>query len=253
MVFLDGHTPTGQFSPTSEPTTTGTGSTKPTETGSTSPTAIGSVTNSPSPSKTGSPSPGGGGDPAAESGGMSSGTKIGVGVGATVGGLILIAALIALFILRRRKASSGNDHVDSPSATENGGTGIVAATDNKPPMEQPSAAPAYYPMNSPGPSEADGHPISEIDGHASVPSKIRSELDASPPPMGAQNQQMGSPGLGSGPGAFGYGGDYGGRESVISELPGSPVSQGPSGAYPSPIPDEQGFVPYRPNATNRMP
>jgi len=107
------------------------------------------------PSQTGS-SPGGsspsGQDPQASSG-MASGTKIAIAVGVTVGVLILIAALVILFFLRRRGMRR------SPKA----------ASENR--FSDTSTLPKM--------AEAGGEPLSEVDGKAARPWSMRSELEGS--------------------------------------------------------------------------
>ncbi|RYP68487.1 hypothetical protein DL771_006639 [Monosporascus sp. 5C6A] len=141
------------------------------------PTQMGSTTSSPggtaaggsstpSPSETGTaPS-----DDGTGSGGLSTGAIIGIGVGAGVGGLLIILAVMAFFVRRKRRRRS------SPS------TGTIEDGDKKPPPDIPD----------PTAPEADGQAVSEADGQAAQPWSLRkAELEGSQPlPQPSSNNKI---------------------------------------------------------------
>ncbi|KAK0670343.1 hypothetical protein QBC41DRAFT_96663 [Cercophora samala] len=127
------------------------------------------TSNSPIPSETGSPGSGSGGngndsdsgsDPSNSGGsssGLNSGAKIGIGIGAAIGGLILIATLLTLWHYKRKNRQSAS------------GAGIEGG-------EKPKKT--FAPVPSPRASEADSNPVSEADGKAMTrPWSMRSELE----------------------------------------------------------------------------
>ncbi|CAJ2506687.1 Uu.00g078730.m01.CDS01 [Anthostomella pinea] len=104
------------------------------------------------------------------SSGLSSGAKIGIGVGVAGGGSLLLAVIIAIFLYRRRRRRS-------PSGIENGGP------KDKPHPTVPEAAGQAISeadgkvIEKPA-AETDGQAVSEADGNAARPWSMRSELEA---------------------------------------------------------------------------
>ncbi|KAK0614701.1 hypothetical protein B0T14DRAFT_570606 [Immersiella caudata] len=151
-------------------TSGGTGGSGPSNSGNPTGSATGSGTTSPGgssqggsgsstgPRETGTSTPNG--NDAGSSSGPSSGTKIAIGVGVTVGVLILLAAIVALFFLRRRRRRPADEIEDSSAkkANNNRASGV---------------------SSTPTMSEADGNPVSEADGTKARPWSMRSELEGS--------------------------------------------------------------------------
>ena len=169
--FFGGNTPTNTV-PTAPAQTSGDNQNTATATSRGGPSTGSNTSGGSSPSETGSGTLGGSNptDPASDGsnnnnndssgdggGGLNNGAKIGIGIGAAVGGLILIAALIALWYLRRK-------HQRQSANIEDGG-------------EKP-ATKTFGRVPSPRASEADSNPVSEADGRAmDRPWSMRSELE----------------------------------------------------------------------------
>lgn len=202
-------------------------------------TGSSNTSSSPIPSETGSPGsdsgtgsdsgsdPNGGGSGSSSSGGgLNSGAKIGIGIGAAIGGLILIATLLTLWHYNRKNRRSAS----GAAGIEEGG-------------EKPKKA--FAPVPSPRASEADSNPVSEADGKAVTrPWSMRSELEGNntvavaagkKAPTANGNQKVNTDGAAR-PGV----GELDGREvqelpphhdlSPVAELPGSEAwAQAPGG------------------------
>jgi len=81
----------------------------------------------------------------------------------TVGVLILIAAIVALLFLRRKRGkAAGGVENGSTAAANKGNKNRISASSTTPTM-----------------SEADGRPVSEVGGSAARPWSMRSELEGS--------------------------------------------------------------------------
>ncbi|KAK4448752.1 hypothetical protein QBC34DRAFT_102454 [Podospora aff. communis PSN243] len=192
-----------QYFVTPDPATGG-GSAGPT-TGSSNPTQTGSETTSAGDSSRGSSSSSGAQQtgtappnsdtPGSESG-PSSGTKIAIGVGVTVGVLILLAAIAALFFLRRRRGRS-RDEIEGSASEKKPGNNRTSGVSTTPTM-----------------SEADGNPVSEVGGTKARPWSMRSELEGSQVVKDESGGRM-TP-------ANHIHGDHGrGELSPVAELPGN--------------------------------
>ncbi|RYP52549.1 hypothetical protein DL769_010661 [Monosporascus sp. CRB-8-3] len=171
----------------------------PTQTGST-PSSSGGTgggdSSTPSPSSTGTaPSEGG-----TDSGGLNTGAIIGIGVGAGIGGLLIVLAAMDFFVRRRRRRRN------SPL------TGIIEGGDKKPPPDIPD----------PTAPEADGQAVSEADGRAAQPWSLRkAELEGSQPlPAPSSNNKFES-GSGAGERVIK---PYR-KDPMVPESDGQPVSE----------------------------
>ncbi|RYP22287.1 hypothetical protein DL765_001801 [Monosporascus sp. GIB2] len=188
-----GTTPTQTVGPTSSRGTT------PTQTGSTTSSQGGTSagdSSTPSPSETGTaPSDGNTG-----SAGLSTGAIIGIGVGAGVGGLLIILAVMAFFIRRKRRRRI------SPS------TGTIEGGDKKTPPDIPD----------PTAPEADGQAVSEADGRTAQPWSLKkAELEGShplplPPSNGKTESSSGAVGRVIKPYR---------KDPTVPEVDGQPVSE----------------------------
>jgi hypothetical protein len=169
------------------------------------PTATGSETTSPGGSSRGSSSS----SPAQQTGtappnsdapgsgsGPSSGTKIAIGIGVTVGVLILLAAIAALFFLRRRRGRS-TDEIEKSASEKKASNNRTSGVSSTPTM-----------------SEADGNPVSEVGGTKARPWSMRSELE------GSQVMKDG-PGGKTAPANHIPGDNTKGELSPVAELPGN--------------------------------
>ncbi|KAK4189252.1 hypothetical protein QBC35DRAFT_530963 [Podospora australis] len=142
----------------------------------------------------------------ASSGGLNSGAKIGIGIGAAIGGLILIAVLVLLF-LSNRKRRNGRLSADQDMAENGSSSGATAAGMfglGKKGHNQRYSDTSTIPS---GVSEADGQPLSEAGGKAVSKPYLgnRTELDGREVHNGAgRNHANGHPML-----------------TPVAELPGS--------------------------------
>lgn len=150
------------------------------------------------------------------SSGLNTGAKIGIGVGVAAGVILILAAVVLFFLRRRKRQPSRVSAIESASG---GGGG-----------EKTKAK--YHP----GVPEADGQAVSEADGRAATPWKVRSELEGSAV----------VPSLGDHPGAAAavVGGDArggherrGGELGPVAELPGSTSFRNPGGGAPALSPE----------------
>ncbi|RYO97077.1 hypothetical protein DL764_007372 [Monosporascus ibericus] len=190
----------------------------------TTPTQTGSATSSLSDTSTGdssTASPSGTGtalsDGGSDSGELSTGAIIGIGVGAGVGGLLIILAAMAFFVRRKRRRLS------SPS------TGTIDGGDKEPLPDIPD----------PTAPEADGQAVSEADGRAAQPWSLRkAELEESrpltPPPPNNKAE--------SGSGAVGRVIKPYRKDPTVPEADGQPVSEADGRAISTEEPARRGQV-----------
>jgi hypothetical protein len=113
--------------------------------------------------------------------GLSSGTKIGIGIGAAIGALVLIAVIAALLFFRRKrrrsapeieKVSSNSENVsDVPTKLKEPEIDgqLISEADGKPVSK----------ADRPDVLESGGQQILEADGNAARPWSMRSELEGS--------------------------------------------------------------------------
>ncbi|KAK3985888.1 hypothetical protein QBC44DRAFT_151121 [Cladorrhinum sp. PSN332] len=181
--FFPGNTPTAPSNPPPVQTTGGgnnndQSTSRSAGTGSTGTNASASQTggsnSSGSPNASSSPNQSGADDPAGagSSGGLNTGAKVGIAIGAVVGGLILLGVLIALYRKRRSRYAGGGIEGGKPGRSRT----------------------VHLP--SPRASEADSNPVSEVEGKAARPWSMRNELEGSKPGEGA-GIKKGKEGVGS--------------------------------------------------------
>ncbi|KAI9663662.1 MAG: hypothetical protein M1821_007152 [Bathelium mastoideum] len=149
--------------------------------------------------------------------GLSSGAKIGIGVGAGLGGLILLALIPIFFLLRRKRRrrpryekesgdSENGTMVSKPgtTASEPGTTASKPGPSDEKPVAAPSRAPTVR--------DANGQMVPEADVRPAQASLLRSELEGSP-----VTRDGGLPPIAELPGSENFAGEQGGVNTLAQE------------------------------------
>jgi hypothetical protein len=95
---------------------------------------------------------------------------VGIGVGAALGGLALLATILALFFLRRKRQKRSRSEVERGDS-DNGTEPAKPASLKEQRVSAISTSPTVW--------EAGGQPVVEADGQAAEPWTLRSELEGS--------------------------------------------------------------------------